>query len=512
MSIYHSTLNRRDFIKNLGLAGAGIGAAAVAAPMFHDLDEAISAPTAGWKRPWWVKSKDEPTVEIDWSQIKRYDHRTTAHSAYPNAQHWGKDRWMEAVAQGKVKDAALKGTPGWELRDYALYWCGDAFDLWPKRSPLWMGRTEFNNTPEKLGFPKWQGTPEENTRMVRAAAIHVGATQIGTAELAGNERKLVYTYNRTGPTGSSTGTGWIDKWPPPVGNWVKFEFQDVDVGYTAAIDGVEDSLCVLPDRPLWDISVMIPMAKESWRTTSADEMSSTMIASEANKARYRMFHQSVLPGLQSFIRALGYHSYAYPKGDGPGGTLPAEASAVLGGVSEMGRSSEICINPEYGPVTGYYSIITDLPLEPCKPIDAGIFRFCHTCRKCAEACPSGSISKDSEPSWEIPNFDYKVPNMINNPGKKLFWSDMTACQASSGYFNKCNHLCRGVCTMNVNAAAMIHEVVKGTLSTTPVFNGFLWNMGKSFGYGTLSAEDWWEMAPGLPAWGTFPTLNTTRGV
>ena len=39
MGKYHSTLSRRDFLKVLGLGGAGLGAAAVAAPVFNDVDE-----------------------------------------------------------------------------------------------------------------------------------------------------------------------------------------------------------------------------------------------------------------------------------------------------------------------------------------------------------------------------------------------------------------------------------------------------------------------------------------
>ena len=43
MSKFHSTVTRRDFMKGLGLAGAGIGAAAAASPVFHDLDEVAAS-------------------------------------------------------------------------------------------------------------------------------------------------------------------------------------------------------------------------------------------------------------------------------------------------------------------------------------------------------------------------------------------------------------------------------------------------------------------------------------
>ena len=60
MSKFHSAVSRRDFMKGLGLAGAGLGAAAAAAPVFHDLDEAIaSKPGPVHKFPWWVKESDQ---------------------------------------------------------------------------------------------------------------------------------------------------------------------------------------------------------------------------------------------------------------------------------------------------------------------------------------------------------------------------------------------------------------------------------------------------------------------
>jgi epoxyqueuosine reductase len=77
MGNYHSTLSRRDFLKALGLGGAGLGASA-AFPMLstplRDLDEAVSSPMASFKHPSWVKSMDKPTADIDWPTLKRFDY------------------------------------------------------------------------------------------------------------------------------------------------------------------------------------------------------------------------------------------------------------------------------------------------------------------------------------------------------------------------------------------------------------------------------------------------------
>jgi len=74
MTKYHSTFSRREFMKVLGLGGAGLGAAAVMPPAIRDLDEVMASPQAEFKRPSWVKQVTKPTVEIDWPMMKRFDY------------------------------------------------------------------------------------------------------------------------------------------------------------------------------------------------------------------------------------------------------------------------------------------------------------------------------------------------------------------------------------------------------------------------------------------------------
>ncbi|XUX00805.1 MAG: reductive dehalogenase domain-containing protein [Dehalogenimonas sp.] len=49
-------------------------------------------------------------------------------------------------------------------------------------------------TPCKLfkGFPKWEGTPEENARMLRSAMKLYGTFMLGYAPLDSNSKKLVF--------------------------------------------------------------------------------------------------------------------------------------------------------------------------------------------------------------------------------------------------------------------------------------------------------------------------------
>jgi epoxyqueuosine reductase len=508
MSMFHSMVSRREFMKALGFGAVGVGAASMIGPTFHDLDE-LSQSGGSWKRPWWVKHDDKPTVEIDWSQVKRIDQRLTTQSQWVNAQYEGVDKWKQLRADGTTEGTKRPGRKGNALRDYALNAGADAFET-PVR--VWTHGTLLGpkvKTPDQIGLPKWTGTPEEAASMLRAASVYYGAAQIGACEMGADEKKLVFTYGKTegGWSGGAVGVQgggandvyFIDHWPPPLTAGKKFDFVNQDVGY-------EDSEHIyLPDRQLWDVGVMIPMSRDAWRTD--DPVDGSQVRGSANISRYRIWTMSVMPGMLAFLTTLGYHGYGYPYPCKAGGLVPSLASAVLGGISEMGRSSEVGINPEYGSVGGYYSVLTDLPVAPDKPIDAGIFRFCHTCHKCANACPSKSISQDSEPGWEIPQFDYKVAAMNMQGGKKVFWTDTHSCARYRLSYPCC--ICRPTCTFNTNSGAMIHEVVKPIVSTTSMFNSVFWNASKPFGFGLHDNEGWWSAS--LPSWGTDSTLVAYDG-
>lgn len=75
MSEFHSTVARRDFMKGLGLAGAGIGAAAAASPIFHDLDELMSSDSEEVEKHWWIKEREygNPTMEVNWDIVKPFE-------------------------------------------------------------------------------------------------------------------------------------------------------------------------------------------------------------------------------------------------------------------------------------------------------------------------------------------------------------------------------------------------------------------------------------------------------
>ena len=99
--------------------------------------------------------------------------------------------------------------------------------------------------------------------------------------------------------------------------------------------------------------------------------------------------------MKTFLHGLGYQGY----GKGHTDVGLAIPFGVHSGIAEYVRTSQMA-SPILG--TDFRTVIltvTDLPLAPSKPIDAGIFKFCETCKKCAEECPGNAISMDDKPSW-----------------------------------------------------------------------------------------------------------------
>ena len=100
---------------------------------------------------------------------------------------------------------------------------------------------------------------------------------------------------------------------------------------------------------------------------------------------------------------------------------------------------------------------------------------------------------DNQPSYEIPAIDGKAM-IFHRPGPKAFWSNLAGCRLYANEEGNACRQCWGVCTFTTNSKSMIHELVKGTISNTGVFNSFLFSMSKSFGYGLKDPEEVWDVS------------------
>jgi reductive dehalogenase len=209
--------------------------------------------------------------------------------------------------------------------------------------------------------------------------------------------------------------------------------------------------------------------------------------------------EDIQAALQEFLRGLGYQCL----GESSTNALSiAPAFGVFAGLGEMSRINRL-ITPEYGPMVRVFTALTDLPVATDKPIDAGIMQFCASCKKCAEACPSESLSFDDEPTWE-------VRGGWNNPGHKAYFEDSVTCRT---YWREeagtnCG-ICFAVCPFAKKDKAWIHGLVKATVSTAPVMDSFLRSMDDAFGYGTqATGESWWHLD--LPEFGIDTSQSVTE--
>jgi epoxyqueuosine reductase len=470
---YHSTLSTRTLMKLLGLGGMKWGSRGTGSA-FHDIDEVISSPLAQWKRPWWVKSVDNPTVEIDWDRMQRFDGRKMMQVSFVDYVGKERNRYLRDHRNKKTRQWIIDKKPGYTLADRALDLAGRTGTVDPTFLGAWKKSTHIGGVwagdifgPDQLNVPRWNGSPEENARLVRAAIRHFGADQVGFVELNEHTRKLIYSYD------ALDGKAII--------------FEDVDEAYET------EKRRVIPNKAQWVIVFSVQMSEEQIKLMV--ESSPTPLASAATGLAYARA-RNILERLQNFLHLLGYQGLM---GTWYNGLGIAPALGVMAGLGELGRTNRI-ISPEYGPLQRVFKVITDLPLAPTKPIDAGIMQFCRTCRKCAEACPSGALSMEPEPSWDV-----KGP--WNHPGVRAYFDDGPRCYSYWLTATASCARCFAVCPFSTKQKSFVHKLVMATLAVTPLLNPFFAYMHTAFGYGaSRQPESWWDCD--LPPYG----IDTARAI
>jgi reductive dehalogenase len=465
---YHSTTSKKTYMKATGLNKAG-----------NDLDEVISSPVAEWKRPWWVRTVPEPTVEVDWDATERFDARKIQQVSFYKYVGEEENLRLRKLGTERSKQWILENRPNYTLRDRAV-------DLAGRRGSV---RTKFINelearpvgqasggwggqllSPELLNVPRWEGSPEENSRMIRAVARNFGASQIGFVELDERARKLIYTYDAR--------------------DGVKLDFEDVDKAYET-----EDRR-VIPNKAQWVIVFSVQMSEELYKRVVGH--APTPLSSSTTGLAYAR-GRNVIDRLQTFLYLIGYQGLM---GTWENGLGMAPALGIMAGLGELSRLNKI-VSPEYGPMQRVFKMVTDLPLAPTQPIDAGIMRFCRTCKKCAEVCPSGTISTETDPFWEV-----KGP--WNNPGHRAWFDDAPNCLAYWIKSTSSCATCLAICPFAKKDKSFIHHVVEATIAKTSIFNGLFTKLDGLMGYDKpKDPESWWDLD--LPIHGIDPTTGTSFG-
>jgi reductive dehalogenase len=93
--------------------------------------------------------------------------------------------------------------------------------------------------------------------------------------------------------------------------------------------------------------------------------------------------------LAAYIRELGYPARAHHLGRE---AVLHQPLAVQAGLGEVGRN-DMVISKKFGPGMRLATVTTDLPLAVDRPVSLGVREFCEICGKCADNCPSQSITK-----------------------------------------------------------------------------------------------------------------------
>lgn len=480
MSNFHSTVSRRDFMKGLGMAGAGVSALSASSPVFNDLDEMASSTSSRVNMPWWVKNVDEPTTPIDWDSLP------TLGSSWLGAPE-GMGMIPHAHSQAEINktliDYAKEEYPDWDpgpnlfgvpgtsgdpenpsyigdIKDNALV-SGAVLLNMGMFPPEIMAATGFKymslfDKPEgwrmlapieQRGGTKWQGSPEEALKIVRAAVRFYGFDDVTAIPVDDKFLKVMYG----------------EKWLLTYGAPTTFEFGDVeDIVCTPAI---RPTKVVIPRRMKWFLQFSSRQPGEMTRR-------GTGTTQNAGQSYYYTSWVKIVKSIQDFLWGLGYISLDNINGR----FAPTGATGTLAGAGELSRWGEI-MTPKYGiSVRVMHGLLTDLPLEECKPIDFGGREFCKTCGICADACPTGAIEK-GEPSWE-------GDQPFQNPGYLAWRSDKSVCPHCP--------ICQGTCPFNSFDQSGVHDLIKGTVANTSIFNSFFTSMDKAFDYGRKPIAEWWD--------------------
>jgi reductive dehalogenase len=308
----------------------------------------------------------------------------------------------------------------------------------------------YAETPAERGVPKWTGTPEEANHLMRCIARYAGGTQTSFGLLDSQTMKFMwgtddrYNFNAT------------TDYPYRVGSQYN-----------------------IPATHRYMINPIIQQNIEGARRGPSNYSGLDV---------GRGYFQSALANVRmhAFIRTIGYHS------TGANGMGANSAWAVWTGGGEFMRHHEVG-TPYCGPLFRRANMfLTDLPLAPTRPIDAGITTFCKVCRKCADVCPTTAIPQYEEPRWEITDADspggdpdFLDPTRFNNPGKKIWWLNLYACMTNWTLTDTGCGMCQGTCVFSRHGVQSVHGLIKNVVAVTPIFNGFFTKMDEFFGYGPI---------------------------
>ena len=280
---------------------------------------------------------------------------------------------------------------------------------------------------------KWKvSDPEQMTRILKKAAMFMGASSVGVCKV---DRRWIYSHRFDPRTGNHTS---IDDIP-----------------------GEFEHALVMTHEMNYTLMRTAPTYGENAATGRGYSMMAYVASSVAH-----------------FIRDLGYK--AIPCGNDTALSIPMAIDAGLG---ELGRHG-LLITPCFGPRVRISKVFTDLPLIPDGPIEIGVRKMCETCGKCAETCPGQAISFD-EPTTE-------GLTISNNPGIYKWYINPERCfQFWVRNGGDCAN-CIRVCVFNKHDN-WFHNFIRWQVKNLSFLDEFYLRMDDLFGYGkSIKMEEIWK--------------------
>ena len=196
------------------------------------------------------------------------------------------------------------------------------------------------------------------------------------------------------------------------------------------------------------------------------------------------FSGSIACIIAGYIRTLGYEARAHHAGNYGAVMAPC---LIAAGLAELSRTGDCTVHPRLGFRTKAAAVTTNLPLAPDKPIDFGLLDFCRVCKKCADECPSGSITHDIDP--------------VEHNGYLRWNSNSETCtifRTTNTEGSSCGR-CMKVCPWNSKEDSWFHKAGLFIGSRGETSSKLLKSIDDMFGYGTeqLDKYRWWIDWPEL---------------
>jgi epoxyqueuosine reductase len=373
-----------------------------------------------------------------------------------NRPHW--DPTIRHLLEDWGFSGESKEKPGYTLRDLALQqaaWAGTSIAFFntskpnsPPRGPMagMMGsqRTTPGHGVGARGNQKMEvGDPNIMARDIKNVARYFGADVVGICRL---DNLWVYSHTYEAPRPGAEAT---DR---PV--TCESKAQEIPAHYRyVVVMGFAENYEIIKYYPTHVSEAPVGLGYSRMAVTNAH--------------------------VASFIRNIGHEAIDCSIND----VALSIPLAMQAGLGDLGRNG-LLISPQFGARLRLSKVITDLPLVPDAPIEFGVAEFCASCKKCADRCPSRSISFGDTTTEPI--------NVSNAGGARKWRINAETCRT---YWSRVNHGCNNcvACCPYTKPDTWPHRTALWFTDHVRWADPLYVRMDDLFGYGKpKKADDFWD--------------------